>query len=235
MTLYENDTEPDYPYRRDQAGFNVYGGVGLGRHWQLKAGALREAQISADRKNHSTYVQVGYERVWPRWGRVRLFEMSQLVADDIPNPLLQWRPENTLRGGQLVHLDDPLLARDTWVNQLFVGHILTGEKLHVMSKLNWVLFRQLMNAKQRRQHDLAPADFFFGLINKASYRYAWRGVTVEPRWKSEWVQQSRSLFDQEKQTTLLELVSVLLETQLLSATRVQAGGGVRLFQRFRPR
>ena len=129
VDLYENDTEPDYPYRRDQAGFNVYGGVGLGRYWQLKAGALREAQISADRKNHSTYVQVGYERVWPRWGRVRLFEMSQLVADDIPNPLLQWRPDNTLRGGQLVHLDDPLLARDTWINQLFVGHILTGEKL----------------------------------------------------------------------------------------------------------
>ena len=48
-------------------------------------------------------------------------------------------------------------------------------------------------------------------------------MTVEPRWKSEWVQQSRSLFDQEKQTTLLELVSVLLETQLLSATRAQAG------------
>ena len=44
-----------------------------------------------------------------------------------------------------------------------------------MSKLNWVLFRQLMNAKQRRQHDLAPSDVFFGLINKASYRYAWRG------------------------------------------------------------
>ena len=69
------------------------------------------------------------------------------------------------------------MARDTWVNQLFVGHSLTGEKLQVMSKLNWVLFRQLMSAEQRRQHDLAPSDFFFGLINKASYRYAWRGVT----------------------------------------------------------
>ena len=103
-----------------------------------------------------------------------------MVADDISNPLLQWRPDNTLRGGQLVQLDDPLLARDTWVNQLFVGHSLTGEKLQVMSKLNWVLFRQLMSAEQRRQHDLAPSDFFFGLINKASYRYSWRGVTVEP-------------------------------------------------------
>ena len=223
VDLYENDTEPDYPYRRDRAGFNVYGGVELGRHWQLKVGALREKQRSADRKNHSTYAQVGYHRVWPDWGRVRLFEMSQWVQDDMPDPLLQWKPDNTLRGGQLVALDDPLLARDTWVNQLFVGHSLTGEKLQVMSKLNWVYFRQLMNAEQRQRHGLAPADFFFGLINKASYRYAWRGLIVEPRWKSEWIQQSRSLFDQAKQTTLLELVSVLLEARLLSATRVQAG------------
>ena len=58
VDLYENDTEPDYPYRRDQAGFNVLCGVGLGRHWQLKAGALRETQISADRKK-SQYVRTG--------------------------------------------------------------------------------------------------------------------------------------------------------------------------------
>ena len=58
VDLYENDTEPDYPYRRDQAGFNVYGGAGLGRHWQLKVGALREEQIAADRQNHS-YLRAG--------------------------------------------------------------------------------------------------------------------------------------------------------------------------------
>ena len=232
VDLYENDTEPDYPYRRDQAGFNVYGGVELGPHWRLKAGALRAAQIAADRQNHSTYVQVAYERVWPRWGRVRLFEMSQLVADDMPDPLLQWRPDNTLRGGQLVHLPDPLLARDTWVNQLFVGHSLTRENLYVMSKLNSVYFRQLMSVQRRQRYGLAPADFFWGLINKASYRCTWRGVTVEPRWKSEWVQQSRSLFDQAKQTTLLELVAVLLETELLSATRVQAGVEYAFFEDF---
>ena len=92
-----------------------------------------------------------------------------------------------------------------------------------MSKLNSVYFRQLMGAERRQQYALARSDFFWGLINKASYRYAWRGVIVEPRWKSEWVQQSRSLFDQAKQTTLLELVAVLLETRLLSATKVQAG------------
>ncbi|MDE0332017.1 MAG: hypothetical protein OXL41_09125, partial [Nitrospinae bacterium] len=211
------------PYRRDQQGFNVYGGIDLSQHWQLKVGALREEQISADRKNHSTYLQLGYERVWPRVGRVRLFEMSQLVQDDIPDPILQWQPDNTLRGGKLVHIADPLLASDAWVHQLFVGHSLASDALLVMSKLNGVFFAQ-------RQRD--ASDFFFGLINKASYRRTWRGLTLSPRWKSEWRQQSRSLFDQEERTTLMELFSLLLETQLLQATRLQAGVEYALFNDF---
>ena len=168
-------------------------------------------------------MQLGYERAWPRLGRVRLFEMSQLVQDDIPDPILQWQPDNTLRGGKLVHIADPLLARDAWVHQLFVGHSLTSDALLVMSKLNGVFFAQ-------RQRD--ASDFFFGLINKASYRRTWRGLTLSPRWKSEWRQQSRSLFDQEERTTLMELFSLLLETQLLQATRLQAGVEYALFNDF---
>ena len=220
---YENDTEPDYPYRRDQAGFNFYGGIDLTESWQIKAGALREEQLSADRRNHSTYVQLSFDRAWPGWGRVRLFEMGQLVRDDIPDPLLQWQPDNTLRGGQLASLADPLLARDTWVNQLFVGHSMTSERLQVMNKLNWVMFQQRLDADQRRVHNLPASDFFFGLINKASYRRGWAGLVLEPRWKSEFIKQSRSLFARRAQTTLMELLSVLLETQLLQATRLQAG------------
>ena len=184
---------------------------------------MREEQISADRKNHSTYLQLSYERAWPRAGRVRLFEMSQLVQDDIPDPILQWQPDNTLRGGQLVPIDDPLLARDAWGHQLFVGHSLTGDALLVMNKLHGVFFAQ-------RQRD--AADFFFGLVNKASYRHTWRGLTLSPRWKSEWRQQSRSLFDQDDRTTLMELFSLLLETQLLQATHLQAGVEYALFHDF---
>ena len=58
VDLYENDTEPDYPYRRDQAGFNVYSGVELGRHWQLKVGGLaRGADFSGPQK--SQHVRTG--------------------------------------------------------------------------------------------------------------------------------------------------------------------------------
>ncbi|MCY3789616.1 MAG: hypothetical protein OXH63_12600, partial [Gemmatimonadetes bacterium] len=114
-------------------------------------------------------------------------------------------------------------ARDAWVHQLFVGHSLASDALLVMSKLNGVFFAQ-------RQRD--ASDFFFGLINKASYSRTWRGLTLSPRWKSEWRQQSRSLFDQEERTTLMELFSLLLETQLLQATRLQAGVEYALFNDF---
>ena len=220
---YENDEDPDYPYRRDQEGFNVYGGFGLSDHWQLKVGLLREEQISSNRRNRSTYVQATYDRVWPRIGRVRLFEMAQWVKDDIPNPLLQWLPDNTIRGGELTVVDDPMLARDTWLNQLFVGHSLEGGRLRVMNKLNWVRFQQLMDASRRRDYGLPAADYFFGMINKASFRYTWGGVALEPRWKSEFRKQSRSLFGRQDQTALMEQLSVLLETPLLRGSRLQGG------------
>ena len=39
---YENDEEPDYPYRRDHRGYNAYGGVYLTPQLRLMAGVLRE-------------------------------------------------------------------------------------------------------------------------------------------------------------------------------------------------
>ena len=220
---YENDEEPDYPYRRDHRGYNVYGGVNATPKLRLTAGVLREDLISSDQKNHSVYAALTFDENSPRFGRLRVFEMSKKVEDDIPNPLLQWSPDNTVLGGVLTRVDDPLLARDTWVNQLFVGHSLQGTALHLMSKLNYVYFRQLMGQAKRRELGLDETDFFLGLINKASYRYQLGQLVLEPRWKSEFRKQSRSLFDAVERTSLMQLFSTLMEVQLLQVTRLQAG------------
>ena len=220
---YENDEEPDYPYRRDHRGYNVYGGVNATPKLRLTAGVLREDLISSDQKNHSVYAALTFDENSPRFGRLRVFEMSKKVQDDIPNPLLQWSPDNTVLGGVLTRVDDPLLARDTWVNQLFVGHSLQGTALHLMSKLNYVYFRQLMSQEKRRELGLDETDFFLGLINKASYRYQLGQLVLEPRWKSEFRKQSRSLFDAVERTSLMQLFSTLMEVQLLQVTRLQAG------------
>ena len=220
---YENDEEPDYPYRKDHRGFNGYGGVHLTPSLRLMAGALRAELISSDKQNHSTYAVLSFDDSYPRFGRVRIFEMSKLVEDDIPNPLLQWVPDNTVRIGGMARVEDPLMARDTWVNQLFAGHSWRGRSLYLTTKMNYVLFHQRMDKAERRRHNLDATDYFFGLINKASYRYDLGRVALEPRWKSEFRKQTRSLFAVDSQTTLTELLSTLAELKVLRATSLQAG------------
>ena len=92
-----------------------------------------------------------------------------------------------------------------------------------MSKLNYVYFRQLMGQAKRQELGLDETDFFLGLINKASYRYQLGQLVLEPRWKSEFRKQSRSLFDAVERTSLMQLFSTLMEVQLLQVTRLQAG------------
>ena len=220
---YENDTEPDYPYKRDHQGYNIYGGSYLTPQLKLMVGTLREELISSNQKNHSLYALLRLDRRFVNYGDLRLFGMSKLVEDDIVDPLLQWAPDNTLRLGTLTKVEDPLLARDTWVNQIFAGHNLRASSLHLQSKVNWVLFRQLMSDQRRQRLSLDQADFFFGMINKASYRRELGRFWVEPRWKSEYVKQSRDLFTVEDRTTLQELFSLLAGTDVMQATRLQAG------------
>ena len=229
---YENDEEPDYPYRKDHKGYNIYGGADVTPKLKVMAGLLREELISSDQENNSTYALVTYDTDSARLGRLRFFNMSKLVEDNIPNPLLQWAPDNTLRGGELTKVEDPLLARDTWVNQLFIGHNLQSAAWRLKPKVNWVSFRQLMSEARRQRLELAESDFFFGVINKASYRWSLGRVSVEPRWKSEFRKQSRSLFALEQSTSLLELFSAVVETRVLRATRFQAGLEYLIFNDF---
>tara|TARA_A100001037_G_C14938141_1_gene539259 strand:- start:91 stop:852 length:762 start_codon:yes stop_codon:yes gene_type:complete len=193
---------------------------------------MREQLISSKRENQSDYLMFTYERDTPKLGRFRIFEMSKLVKDDIPNPLLQWAPDNTLRGGELTKVEDPLLARDTWANQLFVGHNLQVASLYLMTKMNWLHFNQRMGEVERNELGLKPSDFFFGLINKASYRFKLGAWSVEPRWKSEFRKQSRSLLSLNSTTSLMELFSGLVETKMLQVTKLQAGIEYAIFNDF---
>jgi hypothetical protein len=149
--------------------------------------------------------------------------MGKRVEDDIPNPLLQWAPDNTLRGGRLTQLRDPLIARDTFVNQSYLGHSLQMGAFKVVNKVNYVLYRQLMNKLRREGFNLDESDYFFGIINKASYSYEIGRVRLEPRWKSEFRNQSRDLFTLEEHKSLTELFSAIVEVPLLKVTTVQAG------------
>ena len=120
--------------------------------------------------------------------------MTQWVEDDIPNALLQWAPDTPLRGGELLRIEDPLLAQDTWINQLFIGHSLLSGPWRAVNKLSHVLYDQRMSKVRRQELGLSGTDYFFGVVNKASYRHYTGPFLLEPRWKSEYTKQTRGLF-----------------------------------------
>ena len=118
------------------------------------------------------------------------------------------------------------------INQLFLGHNVRALSLNLQSKVNWVVFHQLMEAERRQRWGLAETDFFFGMINKAHYRHALGPLYLEPRWKSEFIKQSRDLFTDERRTTLAELFSLLAGTDVLEITKLQAGLEYLIFDDF---
>ena len=115
---FENDDLPDYPYRRNHRGYNIYVGQHLTPDARLTVGRLREDEISSNRRNHVTYGVFVYDRDHPRWGRLRFFNSLKKVADDIPD--IRREPTPDLQTVSLAHVEDILPARNTWANDSYV-------------------------------------------------------------------------------------------------------------------
>ena len=220
---FENDEEPDFPYRRDHEGYNVYGGTHLTPGIRLMAGVLREELISTDQKNDISYLLLTVDRSLPRYGRFRLFDMLKSVKDDIPNDLLQFLPNVDVHLGQATKIIDPLIAPDTWVNSLWIGHDYQYAGLSTVNSLKWEFYHQRLNQSERDVLDLNKRDYFFGVINKASYRFELGRLWIEPRWKSEYRKQTLDLASTDKREELAEIGGVILALPMLSHTTFQAG------------
>ncbi|NKB69737.1 MAG: hypothetical protein GKR89_21920 [Candidatus Latescibacteria bacterium] len=220
---FENDEEPDYPYRKDHQGYNLYAGTHLTPDIRLTAGFLREDLISSDQKNESNYVMATLDRSSPRLGRLRVFEMLKSVQDDIPDDLLQWLPSANIRTGESTKIEDPLLGRDTWINSLWLGHDYNFSGFKTKNYFKWDLYKQRLDDDDLTLLGLRETDYFFGLINKASYRLDIGTVWVEPRWKSEYRRQTVDLLSTDKREELAQIGGLLLGFPLLSHTTMQAG------------
>ena len=221
---FENDEEPDYPYANDHRGFNAYFGYHLTPDVRVTLGHLREDLISSGQKNHTSYALFTLDQRTPTLGRLRLMEMVKRAEDDIPDDLLQWFPDVTVKDGLPRRVEDPLLARDTWINSFWVGHDYDRGGLDIADYLKYDFYHQRKDRETREALGLARAnDFFFGLINKVSYRYPIGNFTLEPRWKSEWRWQSRGLLSTDKERVLTEILGLLLGFPVLKRTTVQSG------------
>ena len=87
----ENDTEPDYPYKRDHRGYNFYAGAEMQPGSKLMVGHLREWLIGSARRNQTSYGLFTWQEDLPLRGvKFRFMEFLRLARDDIPDALIQW-------------------------------------------------------------------------------------------------------------------------------------------------
>ena len=220
---FENDELPDYPYKKDHRGRNIYGGASITPDVRLMVGVLREDLVSSNQKNHADYALLTVDRSTPRWGRFRVFEMLKSTQDDIPDDLLQWLPNANIRTGESTKIDDPLIARDTIINSLWIGHDYSLRGLLTTNYVKWDLYHQRLNANDRALLALRKRDFFFGLINKISYRFDFGRLSLEPRWKSEYRRQSIDLTSTEERTELAQIGGFIFGYPVLTHTTLEGG------------
>ena len=222
---FENDEEPDYPYRKDHAGYNVYAGTHLTPEIRVMVGRMREELISSNQKNHVDYALFTLDKDMAALGRFRVFDMFKSVEDDVPNDLLQWLPNANLRTGDVTSIVDPLVAPDTWINTLWLGHDYRLGGLSTSNFMKWDYYNQRKDEEDLTLLGLRSEDYFFGLINKASYRFDVGLVWIEPRWKSEYRRQTLDLVttNTTKREELAQVGGVLAGMPVRSHTVVQGG------------
>ena len=221
---FENDNEPDFPYKRDRRGFNVFGGASLLPRVRLTLGHLREEKPSTDQRNNTTYGLLSVDWDHPVWGRLRLLDAVKSMEDDIPDDLLQWDNRSAIRSDRNVAVDDPLFGRDTFSNSLHVSHTYSPiANLTLKNGLKHDLWHQRMKAAERAPLGLDADEFFFGVLNKMEYAFNVGRLQISPRWKSEYRRQTYDLFFQQDREELSEIIGTIFQLPFLRHTTLTMG------------
>ena len=177
---FENDTEPDFPYKRDHKGYNAYLGLELKPGTRFMMGRLQEEQISNKRRNRSLYGLFVYEDEFPTLGfRLRFMEFFRRAKDNIPNDLIQWvqQPFST---GALQDVPDRLIARNTTINSTFLDFRFNKLKpVNVSGKFKYDKYFQ-HGSQAEGKND----ESFMGFILRADMPYQpFTSLVITPKWK----------------------------------------------------
>ena len=122
---FENDDEPDYPYKKDHWGYNFYTSVQVNPEIRLTAGRLLQAMHQAARDNDTFYGIFTFTKSFPTLGRWRIFDMVRRAEDNIEDHLVQWIVPRAEFGqssettGSNVPVPDLLAAENTWINTIY--------------------------------------------------------------------------------------------------------------------
>ena len=179
---FENDNLPDYPYKKNRKGYNLYLRNQVNPHLQITGGQTREELLSDARENVTTYGLVAFEKEYPRLGRLRIFDMFKKAQDDIQDDLFQWVQNPGLPGAHQ-QIADPLFAQDTWINTFWLGlDRRTNAGINLTNKFKYETVRQ---RKDDQSRSFKNDTRFLGIINKVDYLFRYQRLTFRPKFKSE--------------------------------------------------
>ena len=184
---FENDNEPDYPYKRDRRGFNVYGGAWIAPSAKLTAGHQRVRRPSTGETNVSSYALFAFERSYPNVGELTVYNMLKRVEDDIADDLFQWL-HGRFRDEGMTPIPDPLGLPNTWVNKLSLAFERRGNVgVNSGNKLIYEVLRQREQLTvDRKGRKISQHTRRLGLINKLAWLYPLSsGIQLRPRVKHE--------------------------------------------------
>lgn len=190
---FENDDEPDYPYKRDRRGYNAYLGAWLTPALKWMAGQEHVQRLSTGENNLTRYALLAYERDFPRLGNAAFYNMFKVVQDHIADDVVQWvtarpelgRPLNS--SGAMQPIADPLAMRDAVVNRLWAGFTSKPyQGIHSEGKFIHEFIRQRdAEARDRTDRPIARTTRRLGLINRFDYQFSLGRLAVQPRFKHE--------------------------------------------------
>ena len=163
---FENDEEPDYPYKRDHRGYNLYTGVHITPDIRLMVGRIDERLLSEDRANETNYLLVTFDRDYPGFGRLRFFDMFKLIEDDIPENLFQWVYLTSESEGELRRPSALSYSKTPGTTAPISVRLYWLQGLDMINKVKYDLTHTQRGQSQK--------EYFLGLINKVST--SWKSV-----------------------------------------------------------
>jgi hypothetical protein len=222
---FENDEEPDYPYKRDHQGYNVYVGAHIIPDVRLTLGRQHEWLMAQNNKNRTHYALFTLDKDYAGLGRLRIFSNVRLSKDDISDNLFQWVQPSRSSGTQQ-RIADPLAARNTWINSTFLGFDYTGVKnLTAVNKVKFDLWDQ-----RDRIEGLRDTHRFFGLINKADYTVRLGNFRIQPRIKNEFRRETPVLKNDSPRKENMLLFLLVTKFPILKKSEIELGTEFSMFR-----
>ena len=227
---FEDDTLPDYPFKKDRKGYNAFVGIHLTPETRLMTGRADERMLSDDRNSKTTYGLFTLDKRYAGFGRLRIFNMLKRASDTIPDDRVAPPPFRGAIRRPLV--EDILPAPDTWINTAWLGFDYTAiPNLKIINKLKHEHYDHVEDdPTDLTGRSLTGSPTLFGLINKVEYDYSIGRVSVNPKAKLEYFR--RQPFVRESllgevidvdQEYLLGLLTLLVRFPYLQQSTITTG------------